>query len=416
MLQRCAGRVPWLCHAVLTCSRHPPYGCLGSAGSFIAIACSTQVHVQRFVSWVETPGAGDPRERTAADTGDGQEGVETTDSPLCTKVSQPLHIRGRRAWGRSLSPLDRVSQMIPPEFVSQEVQDLRTPEAEFKLPGTEEDKDRVSEPPSEDEARLSYTHGSPLKPGDLVLAEFKRRHYTEFKNMFLLTDSGKLLSNWGAISHKEIVGKLPGLKLKTSCNFEFILRRPSLDDYVLLMKRGPTVSYPKLGLEPNQRSVAGKAPDRDSGDRTATRHPAAWDQVTGSRDMVHTHWYFINKDISDLPDMTSVAFDAVALDMLNPQVAFPAVLQNLKQGAVCAAYLANITQVIDVLEGIRSCQIPLICEKIIEVSLKDWLVAPSVRKDGSISQRVEPQWNADSEMKNLEQTEDTESDGMELDL
>ncbi|KAM5125892.1 tRNA (adenine(58)-N(1))-methyltransferase, mitochondrial, partial [Mantella aurantiaca] len=115
---------------------------------------------------------------------------------------------------------------------------------------------------------------------------------------------------------------------------------------------------------------------------------------------------FINKSILEAsPDIQSVAFDGAVLDMLHPQVALPLIVRNLKQGAVCGVYITNITQVIDLLEGIRCCDLPLICEKIMEVGVIDWLVAPSVRKDGRISRRVKPHTQ-----EQLHQDEDDEDD------
>lgn len=71
--------------------------------------------------------------------------------------------------------------------------------------------------------------------------------------------------------------------------------------------------------------------------------------------------------------------------------------------------LYSITQVIDLLEGIRSCELPLLCEKIMGVSITDWLVAPSLRKDGRVSERVDPQRNGSSEMQTQEQADDAGS-------
>ncbi|KAG9467048.1 hypothetical protein GDO78_015720 [Eleutherodactylus coqui] len=132
---------------------------------------------------------------------------------------------------------------------------------------------------------------------------------------------------------------------------------------------------------------------------------SAWEFGSGRRwpDNVN----FIKKDVLDaMSDLKAVAFDAVALDMLNPQVVLPGIVRNLKQGAVCAVYVVNITQVIDLLEGIRSCQLPLICEKVMEVSVTNWLVAPLLRKDGRISKRVTPQCNLTAEGQTQDQSDD----------
>lgn len=50
----------------------------------------------------------------------------------------------------------------------------------------------------------------------------------------------------------------------------------------------------------------------------------------------------------------------------------------------------SITQVIDLLEGLRCLALPLLCERIIEVPLRDWTVAPALQKDGSYCMRKAP--------------------------
>uniref|UniRef100_A0A8C5MZX4 tRNA (adenine(58)-N(1))-methyltransferase n=1 Tax=Leptobrachium leishanense TaxID=445787 RepID=A0A8C5MZX4_9ANUR len=254
---------------------------------------------------------------------------------------------------------------------------------------------------------------------------------------------GRLSSNWGFISHRDIEGKLPGQRFRTSTGTEFLLKRPTLEEYVTMMKRGPTISYPKdtaamlLMMDVNPGDTVLEAGSGSGGlslflsravgaagrvysfDVRADHHAIAkknfqrwrdaWEHR--SREPWPENVTFINKDIaSALPDIKPVAFDSVALDMLNPQVALPTILPNLKQGAVCAVYLANITQVIDLLEGIRSCQLSMVCEKIVEVSWKDWLVAPSVRKDGSVSQRLKPENNVESFQEGVTPDEHQESD------
>lgn len=47
----------------------------------------------------------------------------------------------------------------------------------------------------------------------------------------------------------------------------------------------------------------------------------------------------------------------------------------------------SITQIIDLMEGLRCSTLPLVCERIIEVQYRDWLLAPSLKKDGSFHQR-----------------------------
>lgn len=50
----------------------------------------------------------------------------------------------------------------------------------------------------------------------------------------------------------------------------------------------------------------------------------------------------------------------------------------------------SITQVIDLLEGLRCLDLPLLCERIIEVPIRDWLVSAARQKDGSFCSRKSP--------------------------
>lgn len=50
----------------------------------------------------------------------------------------------------------------------------------------------------------------------------------------------------------------------------------------------------------------------------------------------------------------------------------------------------SITQVVDLLEGLRCLHLPLLCERIMEVPVRDWLVAAALQKDGAFCHRKSP--------------------------
>nr|DBA27350.1 TPA: hypothetical protein GDO54_011509 [Pyxicephalus adspersus] len=452
--------VPRLCRALLSRTL-PPAG-----GAATLLSCRHRLHIQRAVSYSDCPGGGDREDEPGHQRAAG--------SPGSGRLL-------RRAWGRSLSPLDRVSRMIPPEFISKDVQDLQGPDVssdqatpqgplqEPTLQGTEDawrtsqlqpptspllpfpeescdpsapqgmgDAWRTSQPqpptsplsptleadgdpsppqgmgdawrtsqPQPPTSPLSPTleadddpsppQGIPFRPGDLLLAEYRVKYHSMFKKMFFLKQHGKFISNWGAIDNQDIVGKLPGQKLKTSTGHKLMLRRPSLEEYVKFMKRGPNIAYPK------DMTAMMMVMDISPGD-------VVLEAGSGSG----AFSLFLSRAVGS--DGCVYSFDVRAdhhqavLDMLNPQVALPVVVGNLKQGAVCAVYIANITQVIDLLEGIRCCKLPLMCDKIIEVGFTDWIVTPSLGKSGRISKRVEPRT-----LEELEQEEEKDDDDDDTD-
>lgn len=66
-------------------------------------------------------------------------------------------------------------------------------------------------------------------------------------------------------------------------------------------------------------------------------------------------------------------------------------------------FVPSITQVIDLMEGLRCSALPLVCERIVEVQYRDWLVGPSLKKDGTFNKRKAPQ--EDDECEPSENTE-----------
>ncbi|XP_021247490.1 tRNA (adenine(58)-N(1))-methyltransferase, mitochondrial isoform X2 [Numida meleagris] len=357
--------------------------------------------------------------------------------------SAPGGRRRRRAWEASLSPLERLKQLLPPEEAAavQRYVEPRSPTSQQAPPEEKMAAAALSaaptaapspEGPPEKKmaAAAAAARPGPLRAGELALAELRRKHNSTLKLMCRLEAGAVLNSHGGLLPHRDIIGQLPGQLLRSSAGARLLLRRPSLDEYVLLMPRGPTIAYPKdisamlmmMDIHPGDvvlesgtgsgaltlflsRAVGPKGrvisyEIRDDHHSLAKKNYRHWRATwkTGHTEEWPDNVDFILKDISTAAeDMKSVTFDAIVLDMLNPQSALSVVHPSLKEGGVCTVYLANITQVIDLLDRIRTCNLPFACEKIVEVTHRNWLVLPAKIKNCKSSQRVETQENIEED-------------------
>ncbi|XP_049917716.1 tRNA (adenine(58)-N(1))-methyltransferase, mitochondrial isoform X1 [Epinephelus moara] len=372
-----------------------------------------------------------------------------------TRLTSRQALLSRRR--RPLSPLERISSLLPEDALSPEVMQLREQnqqdpegEADIQVSGThcsqeegghngiprEDDSDAAIETnPSEAQMRGTSHEEEGLTPptlpgesllvfGELVVAEYHRRKWRgEFRKMFELKPGTHLHSSRGTIWHEDIAGQPAGCFLKTTTGGSLLLRRPSLEDYVLYMKRGPAISYPKdaatmlmmmdvtegdcvlesgsgsgamslflsraVGSKGSVLSVEVREDHHTRAVRNYKHWRTSWNLRRGEEwpDNVQFH----NADLCTASSLLAAkGFHAVALDMTHPQLVLPTVTPHLHPGAVCAVYLANITQVIDLLEGIRYSALPLLCERIMEVPNRHWLVAPALQKDGKHCVRKAP--------------------------
>ncbi len=205
------------------------------------------------------------------------EGDNSDASPQSTELTSRHALLSRRR--RPLSPLERISSLLPPDALSSEVMQLREqnqrdPEEYTKIQvsvtdstreesgreaiqrpddsETQHASDAAMEPdPSafHEEKRLispTLSGESLLTFGELLVAEYRKKGRVEFRKMFQLQAGTRLQSSWGVVLHDDIAGQPAGRSLKTNRGVPILIRRPSLEDYVLYMKRGPAIAYPKV--------------------------------------------------------------------------------------------------------------------------------------------------------------------------
>ncbi|HWL66635.1 MAG TPA: SAM-dependent methyltransferase, partial [Actinomycetota bacterium] len=87
--------------------------------------------------------------------------------------------------------------------------------------------------------------GKPFGPGErALLIDSKERRY------LVILEAGKQFhSHMGTLEHDALIGELEGVRLQASRGGRLLAVRPTLSDFVLKMKRGAQVVYPKdIGL------------------------------------------------------------------------------------------------------------------------------------------------------------------------
>lgn len=172
-----------------------------------------------------------------------------SDAPVSTfpPFSRRTSLSGRH---RPLSPLERVSQLLPEDSLSQEVWELRDTqnnEAEHDTQSLGKEREEATEEPQSFAPHHVCVPGErQICFGETLLAEFSRKRRLEFRKMFQLKEGMKLHSNWGLIAHEDMEGRPAGSIIRTSMGIPILIRRPSLDEFTLFMKRGPAITYPKV--------------------------------------------------------------------------------------------------------------------------------------------------------------------------
>jgi tRNA (adenine57-N1/adenine58-N1)-methyltransferase len=203
----------------------------------------------------------------------------------------------------------------------------------------------------------------------LLLDSKKRRYLVE------LSADGEFHSHAGYIPHKDIIGQQEGISLRTAKNAEYIVLRPTLEDFVVEMPRGAQVIYPKdlgpivtLGdIGPGMRvfesgigsgalsmsmlrvgaEVVGYELREDFANRARTNVRSFLGEQVLERYHVTIGNSYEGIDRADGP------FDRVVLDLPEPWQVVPHAETVLLAGGVLVAYTPSITQAMQVREKLK---------------------------------------------------------------
>jgi tRNA (adenine57-N1/adenine58-N1)-methyltransferase catalytic subunit len=227
----------------------------------------------------------------------------------------------------------------------------------------------VTDQPSTDAPEPTHTvvlpgTDAPLAEGELVvLIDRKRRRY-----LVTLEAGAEWHSHGGIVAHDDLVGVAEGSAVRTTKGMEVVALRPTREDFVLKMKRGAQVVYPK-----DQAMIVAAADVRPgctvveagagSGALTLTLLAAVGEQgrvvsvelredhaVHARRNVARFHggtapanWELRDGDVVDV--LPTVPAHRVVLDLLEPWRAVDAAAASLSPGGIVLAYMPTVTQV-----------------------------------------------------------------------
>ena len=232
-----------------------------------------------------------------------------------------------------------------------------------------------------------------MNVGDwVVLQDRKARKY-----LFRLKENGRFESQRGIIQHQTILSQGSGSRVTTASGEEYWVHQPTLEDYVLLMPREATPTYPKdaaaicslLDLAPGKRVL-----EAGSGSGGLTMFLARAVGQTGevwSFESKHRHLEQAQRNLEGFEDWGNVrwhlqdvaeaslepaSFDGIALDLMEPWLVLPKLVAALKPDRFLVTYLPNITQVVRLLEAIAP--LPLMHDRTLELTQREWDIRPPV--------------------------------------
>jgi tRNA (adenine57-N1/adenine58-N1)-methyltransferase catalytic subunit len=204
---------------------------------------------------------------------------------------------------------------------------------------------------------------APLAAGELiVLTDRRRRRY-----LVTLEPGAEWHSHAGLVPHDELIGVVEGTAVRTNRNMEVLALRPTREDFVLKMKRGAQVVYPKdqamivaaADVRPGCHVVEAGA---GSGSLTlallaavgAGGHVVSYERREdhariAERNVVRflgdhpDNWELIVGDVTE--GLGGRRAHRVILDLLEPWTVVPAAADALPPGGIVLAYTPTVPQV-----------------------------------------------------------------------
>nr|WP_236630075.1 methyltransferase domain-containing protein [Thermus thermamylovorans] len=208
-----------------------------------------------------------------------------------------------------------------------------------------------------------------------------------------LREGGVFHHHRGAVPHEAIRQAGPGGRVQTHLGEALSVHRPTLEEYVLHMRRSATPTYPKdasamvtlLDLSPGMRVLeAGtgsggltlflaRAVGKEGRVESYERRPQHLAQAQGN---VRAFWQVENVRFHPLAleeaELEPEGFHGVALDLMEPWKVLAKAAEALMPDRFLVAYLPNITQVLELVQ--RAEGLPLRLDRVLEVSWREWEV------------------------------------------
>jgi tRNA (adenine57-N1/adenine58-N1)-methyltransferase len=245
------------------------------------------------------------------------------------------------------------------------------------------------------------TTGAEFSPGErALLVDGRGRRY-----LVTLQSGAQFHSHLGSVDHDEIIGAHEGTSVRTSGGSHLLVLRPTLSEYILKMRRGAQVVYPKdIGLILVYADIFPGATVVEAGTGSGALTLALARAVGESGRVISYEtrsdhldraqqnlgaWYegFGRKphnvelrlaDVFESPP--NVPVDRIVLDLPEPWRAIGTTTGALVPGGVLCCYVPTVPQVSRTVEAMRTGGFGLIST--LEALVRTWNVdGPSVRPD-----------------------------------